>query len=126
MKKLKSFILNKKPHVIALSAENRTASRLADDVRTVLTELQEEEQIAPINVELVDNEVALISENSDKSKVGVGSLRLTGSQMLRDRRLVFRRLGLHCHWPFFASYCSDLFYHRLCQFLVPEYLCDEG
>lgn len=71
MLKLKEFILNKKPHVIAITAESREAMMLCEDIKVILTELEQEEQMPPISVELVDNEVALIFENSNKSQVGL-------------------------------------------------------
>ena len=70
MQKLKDFILSKKPHVIAVTAETRDAMMIVEDVKMILSELEQEEQIPPINVELVDNEVAMIFENSNKSQVG--------------------------------------------------------
>ncbi|KAL8562544.1 hypothetical protein ACOMHN_045809 [Nucella lapillus] len=69
LKKLKEFILNKKPHVIAVTSESRTSAMLVDDIKEILAELEQEEQIAPISVELVDNEVAMIYENSTKAKM---------------------------------------------------------
>ncbi|XP_076452893.1 transcription elongation factor SPT6-like [Babylonia areolata] len=68
LQKLKEFILNKKPHVIAITAESRTSCMLMDDIKDILAELEQEEQIPPINVELVDNEVAMIFENSTKAQ----------------------------------------------------------
>jgi hypothetical protein len=69
MKKLKEFILSKKPHVIALSAETRDATYVLEDIKLIVSELEQEEQITPINVELMDNEVAMIFENSSKAQV---------------------------------------------------------
>lgn len=69
MQKLKEFILNKKPHVIAVSAESREAMMICDDVKLILNELEQEEHLPPISVELVDNEVAMIFENSNKAQV---------------------------------------------------------
>ncbi|PVD31669.1 hypothetical protein C0Q70_07087 [Pomacea canaliculata] len=68
MQKLKEFILNKKPHVIAVSAESREAMMICDDVKLILNELEQEEHLPPISVELVDNEVAMIFENSNKAQ----------------------------------------------------------
>nr|KAG5690166.1 hypothetical protein BaRGS_013623 [Batillaria attramentaria] len=68
MQKLKEFILSKKPHVVAVTAESRDAMMISDDVKFILSELEQEEQMPPINVELVDNEVAMIFENSNKSQ----------------------------------------------------------
>jgi hypothetical protein len=72
MTKLKEFILSKKPHVIALSAETRDATYVLEDIKLIVSELEQEEQITPINVELMDNEVAMIFENSSKVQVSEG------------------------------------------------------
>ena len=71
MQKLKEFILSKKPHVIAVTSESRDANMVVEDVKLILSELEQEEQIAPINVELIDNEVAMIFENSTKAQVRI-------------------------------------------------------
>ena len=42
---------------------------IIDDIKTVITELEQEQQMAPINVELVDNELAMVYENTQKAEV---------------------------------------------------------
>ena len=69
MAKLKDFILKKKPHVVAVSAETREADMIVEDVKQILSDLEAEEQIPPVAVELVDNELAMIFENSNKAQV---------------------------------------------------------
>ncbi|KAL3856432.1 hypothetical protein ACJMK2_011193 [Sinanodonta woodiana] len=66
--KLKEFIETKKPHVIAVTAESRESLMVIDDIKEIIAELEQEQQMAPINVELVDNEVALVYENSNKGQ----------------------------------------------------------
>lgn len=68
LKKLKEFIADKKPHVVAVTAESRAALGLIEDIKRIIENLCQEQAIAPINVELVDNEVAMIYENSSKGK----------------------------------------------------------
>ncbi|XP_051786507.1 transcription elongation factor SPT6 [Erpetoichthys calabaricus] len=65
---LKKFILSKKPHVVAVSAENRDAQMIVDDIKRTVAELEQEQQIPPIGVELVDNELAVLYMNSKKSE----------------------------------------------------------
>lgn len=48
---------------------SRISLNLMDDIKAIITELEQEEQMASIGVELVDNEVAMIYENSNKGKV---------------------------------------------------------
>lgn len=71
MAKIKDFIANKKPHVIAVSGTNRDANFVMEDLRAVVTELEQEQQMAPINVELVDNELSQVYANCKKGEVGV-------------------------------------------------------
>jgi hypothetical protein len=47
----------------------RAALGLIEDIKRIIENLCQEQAIAPINVELVDNEVAMIYENSSKGKV---------------------------------------------------------
>ena len=42
---------------------------MIEDIKRIIENLCQEQAIAPINVELVDNEVAMIYENSSKGKV---------------------------------------------------------
>ncbi|XP_052799386.1 transcription elongation factor SPT6-like [Mya arenaria] len=67
MERLKTFIETKKPHVIAVTAENIDALMIVDDIKKVIAELEQEAQMPPINVELVDNELALVYANSARA-----------------------------------------------------------
>ncbi|XP_052215259.1 transcription elongation factor SPT6-like isoform X2 [Dreissena polymorpha] len=67
MEKLKEFIETKKPHVIAVTAENYDAMMIMDDIKKVIAELEQEAQLPPINVELVDNELAMVYANSSRA-----------------------------------------------------------
>ncbi|ESO97932.1 hypothetical protein LOTGIDRAFT_103494 [Lottia gigantea] len=67
LEKLKEFISNKKPHVIAVTGESREALMIVDDLKKIITTLEEEEQLPPISVELMDNELALVYENTNKA-----------------------------------------------------------
>ncbi|KAL4223178.1 Transcription elongation factor SPT6 [Mactra antiquata] len=67
MEKLKEFIESHKPHVIAVTAENIDALMIVDDIKKVIAELEQEAQMPPINVELVDNELAMVFANSARA-----------------------------------------------------------
>ena len=69
LQKVKDFILSKKPHVIAVGAESRDAVSIIDDLKFVIGELEQEHQIPPINVELVDTELGRVFSNSKKAEV---------------------------------------------------------
>jgi hypothetical protein len=66
---LKDFISDKRPHVVAVTAESKEALRIVEDVQRIIQELTEEVEMPSINVELVDNEVAMVYENSNKGQV---------------------------------------------------------
>ncbi|KAH9503861.1 Transcription elongation factor SPT6 [Bulinus truncatus] len=68
LEKLKDFIAEKKPHVIAVTSESRQALMIIDDIKAILSELEMEQQMPAINVELVDNELAMIFENTKRSE----------------------------------------------------------
>lgn len=61
---LKKFLIEKKPHVVAVAAESRQTLDVIEDIKRCITELETEQQMAPINVELVDSNVANIFANS--------------------------------------------------------------
>ena len=61
---LRNFILNKKPHVIAIGCESRDALMLQEDLKSIVATLVEEHQFPNINVELVDNSLAKVYSNS--------------------------------------------------------------
>ncbi|XP_053375824.1 transcription elongation factor SPT6-like isoform X2 [Mercenaria mercenaria] len=67
MEKLKEFIETKKPHVVAVTAENIDALMIVDDIKKVIAELEQEAQLPPISVELVDNELAMVYANSTRA-----------------------------------------------------------
>jgi len=68
LQRVKSFILAKKPHVIAVGADSREALRIIEDLKAIVTELEQEHNIVPINVELIDLELACVYANSKKSE----------------------------------------------------------
>ncbi|GFR73722.1 transcription elongation factor SPT6 [Elysia marginata] len=67
IEKLKDFIADKKPHVIAVTSESRQALMIIDDIKAIISELEMEQHMPPINVELVDNELAMIFENTNRA-----------------------------------------------------------
>jgi transcription elongation factor SPT6 len=69
MEKLKEFVLKKKPDVIAVASISREATTVMEDIKMCLAELEQENQMAPIGVELVDSEVARIYQASPRSDV---------------------------------------------------------
>ncbi|XP_064612097.1 transcription elongation factor SPT6-like [Liolophura sinensis] len=68
LEKLKEFIASKKPHVVAVTAESRDATMIMEDVKEVIAELEQEDQMSPISVELVDNEVAQVFQASNRAE----------------------------------------------------------
>ena len=66
---VKKFILNHRPHVVAVTAQCREAQNVVEDIRSCIVDLEQEQQMAPIYVELVDGEVAKIYEASPRSTV---------------------------------------------------------
>ncbi|XP_072909557.1 transcription elongation factor SPT6 [Hemitrygon akajei] len=65
---LKKFLLSKKPHVVAVGGENRDALMVVEDIKRIVNELEQEHQMSPIGVHLVDNELAVLYMNSKKSE----------------------------------------------------------
>ncbi|CAM9213792.1 unnamed protein product, partial [Lampetra fluviatilis] len=57
---LKKFLLNKKPQVVVVGAENRDAMLVVEDIRRALQELESEQQLNSISVELVPNDLATL------------------------------------------------------------------
>ena len=66
---LKQFVLKKRPHVIAVATGSRDSQSVLEDIKLSMRELEQENQIAPINVEMVDHEVAEIFEKSPRAEV---------------------------------------------------------
>ena len=42
---------------------------IIDDIKAIIQDLESEQQMPPINVELVDNELAMIFENTNRAGV---------------------------------------------------------
>ncbi|KAH8293318.1 hypothetical protein KR018_001078 [Drosophila ironensis] len=68
LKKLSDFIKMKKPHVVVIGSESRDAQAIQTDIKEILKELENSEQFPPIEVELIDNELAKIYANSKKGE----------------------------------------------------------
>lgn len=66
METLKKFLISKKPHVVAISSENRDAQMMLEDVKRIVHDLEQGQQMSSIGVELVDNELAVLYMNSKK------------------------------------------------------------
>ena len=66
--RLKNFIINKKPHVIVVGAETIETRRVLADLTEVIQQLGESDQYPPINVEVLENNVARVYMNSRKGK----------------------------------------------------------
>ncbi|NP_660094.1 transcription elongation factor SPT6 [Danio rerio] len=65
---LKKFLLSKKPHVVAVSGENRDAHMVMEDIKRTISELEQNSSLPVVGVELVDNELAVLYMNSKKSE----------------------------------------------------------
>ncbi|KAM5179933.1 transcription elongation factor SPT6 isoform 2-T2 [Mantella aurantiaca] len=68
MESLKKFLISKKPHVVAIASENRDAQMMVEDVKRIVHELEQAQQMSSIGVEMVDNELAVLYMNSKKSE----------------------------------------------------------
>ncbi|XP_053313046.1 transcription elongation factor SPT6 [Spea bombifrons] len=68
METLKKFLISKKPHVVAIASENRDAQMMIDDVKRIVHELEQGQQMSSVGVELVDNELSVLYMNSKKSE----------------------------------------------------------
>ncbi|EDV92238.1 GH24153 [Drosophila grimshawi] len=69
LRKLREFIKLKKPHIVVIGAESRDAQMIQADIREILKDLETKEQFPPIEVEIVDNELAKIYANSKKGEI---------------------------------------------------------
>lgn len=65
--KLRQFILNRKPHVIAVGSETMLARMLVLDVTDIISKLAETDQFPMIPVELVDNELSVVFQESKRA-----------------------------------------------------------
>ncbi|XP_041456554.1 transcription elongation factor SPT6-like isoform X2 [Lytechinus variegatus] len=61
---LKTFISNQKPHVIAVASEGRNTTSVLQDIRGCIEDLESEQQMAPIKVQLLDSNVAVVYQAS--------------------------------------------------------------
>jgi len=68
---------------------------IMDDIKKVTAELEQEAQMPPINVELVDNELALVYANSARADVST-----LNSQYNMKLNLIFRIIFLQLEWNF--------------------------
>ncbi|XP_022665863.1 transcription elongation factor SPT6-like isoform X3 [Varroa destructor] len=68
MEKLKRFLADKKPHCVVISAESREALSVKEDVEQAIRELSEEEQFPPLQVMLLDNELAMVYATSKRAE----------------------------------------------------------
>ncbi|XP_076154074.1 transcription elongation factor SPT6 [Alosa pseudoharengus] len=65
---LKKFLLSKKPHVVAVAAENRDSQMVLEDIKRTLQELEQDSSLPAVGVELVNNDLATLYMNSKKSE----------------------------------------------------------
>lgn len=63
------FFFVKQSNSLYLCVYCRDALMIVDDIKAVIEELCQEQQMTPIHVELVDNELAMVYENSNKAQV---------------------------------------------------------
>ncbi|XP_014787232.1 transcription elongation factor SPT6 [Octopus bimaculoides] len=118
--KLKKFISSKKPHVVAVSGESRESLMIIDDIKAIISELEQEQDMPPINVELVEHDLALVYENSNRATTDFREY----PSVLRHAISIARRL----QDPLveFASLCNAdedilcLKYHPLQDCIVKE------
>ena len=66
--RFKNFILEKKPHVIAVGSETLMTRLVMQDIHHIIEELVEMEQFPPIPVELVDNELSVVYQESKRAQ----------------------------------------------------------
>jgi transcription elongation factor SPT6 len=64
MKRLEEYILDKRPKLIIISAENKDALNIMDDLNDLIKKMQLDHNMHSINIELIDNEVAKLIDSS--------------------------------------------------------------
>ena len=67
IQRLKNFIVAKKPHVIALGANTIETRYVFGHLHDMVQQLQDSDQLPPISVEVVDNNVSVIYQNSRRA-----------------------------------------------------------
>ena len=55
---------------VSAAADFRMGERVLEDLKDIVRELEEDQQIPAIGVEMIDTELATIYQNSKKSEVG--------------------------------------------------------
>lgn len=65
--KFKQFIINRKPHVVALAAETIQTKYICQDLAQILDELREHDNLPLIPIEIVDNELSNVYMNLKKA-----------------------------------------------------------
>lgn len=122
--KLRQFILNKKPHVIAVGSETMLARTVIGDINDLIMKLMETDQFPPISVELVDNELSVVFQECKRAQTEFPSF----PPLLRQAVSLARRLLD----PLieFSQLCTPddeilcLKYHPLQQYLPSEELLE--
>ncbi|XP_014674496.1 PREDICTED: transcription elongation factor SPT6-like [Priapulus caudatus] len=67
LRSLKRFITSKKPHVVVVGTDCRDAAMIQQDVQELVTDLESDNQMAPISVELVDNELSEVYSTTKRA-----------------------------------------------------------
>ncbi len=96
--KLKEFIILKKPNVIAVSAENKDALYIIDELRELVKQIESSTQMATIPVELVDNELSKLysvtktAENEFREQPAMLKQCICIARYLQDPLLAYSQL----------------------------------
>lgn len=69
LKRFKSFVEKYRPDAIAVSAETKDSLSLVDEIKECLGELEQEEDLSPVPVELMDPNISRIFSKSRRGKV---------------------------------------------------------
>ncbi|XP_071501070.1 transcription elongation factor SPT6-like [Diadema antillarum] len=59
LESLKNFIAQQKPHVVAVASEGRATTSVIQDIRGCIKDLESEQQMAPIEVQMLDSNVSV-------------------------------------------------------------------
>ncbi|KAA0186889.1 hypothetical protein HAZT_HAZT009216 [Hyalella azteca] len=68
LQKFRDLIMRRRPHVITIGGESKEALMLVEDIKEVVSSLEEQEQFPKINVELLDNTLAILYALSKKGE----------------------------------------------------------
>ena len=82
LKRLKDFIDKHRPDAVVLSAEARDSLSLAEEIKEVIVELGQEEDMPAIPVELMDPNLAYIFSKSRNARVRVWLVDVKNGRML--------------------------------------------